>query len=221
MMKKLVLAALALCAVVAPSFAQENAPARWTFEDLKFRNYRAANPAPGFIDSTYASGIAKFDTTTAISTDGWLVPGIGSGVDSATVARLLIYDSGLFADVSAGKTSATAESIYVKTQVSPNGSIWFDCAVIPGQAPVLNAFTVQTTVNAAVLTFTNSTNTGISDKMWSVRYVAAQGAAGGKVIPDIYSIHTFPYVRWIISGTRATTNHALKAKVGFMSAANR
>jgi len=218
-MKKLVLALAVIAAFAAPAFAQENAPARWTFEDLKFRNNRSAAAAPGIIDSAYASGIAKFDTTTGIATDGWVFPVGGSAVDSATVCRLIIYDAGL-ADVSSGKTSATAESIYVKTQVSPNGRIWFDAAVIPGQAPVLNAWTVQTTVNAGVLTFTNSTNTGSSDKMWSVRYVAAQGAAGGKVIPDIYSIHTFPYVRWIISGSR-TLNHSYKAKVGFMSGAAR
>jgi hypothetical protein len=219
MMKKILLA-LALTAIAAPVFAQESGPVRWTFEDLKFRNYRAANPAPGFIDSTYASGIAKFDTTTAISTDGWALPPVGAVVDSSKTCRLLIFDSGLFADVSAGKTSATAESIYVKIQVSPNGNIWFDAAILPGHSPVLNAFTVQTTVNAAVMTWVSSVNTGISDKMWSAQYVSTPSAANRKDAIDIYNFTTFPYIRFIIMGSRSL-NHAYKARLCFPSAANR
>lgn len=211
MMKKLALAALAAFTMVGSAHAQVASPARWVFEDVRFRSNAAANPAPGFIDSLSASGAAKFDTTAAVSTSGWAPPAFGgSAVDSAVVARLMVFD----AQVSGSRTSTTAESIYVKTQVSPDGVAWFDCAIIPGQAPVLNAFTVQTTVNAAVLTFTNSTNTGISDKMWSVRFVAAQGAAGGKVIPDVYSIHTFPYVRFILSGSRSLV-HNWRARIGF------
>jgi hypothetical protein len=216
MMKKLALAALAAFTLVGVAQAQVSSPARWTFEDVRFRSNAAANPAPGYIDSLTASGAAKFDTTVAIATAGWAPVYGGSAVDSAVVCRLMVFD----AQVTGSRTSTTAESIYVKTQVSPDGMAWFDCAVIPGQAPVLNAFTVQTTVNAAVLTFTNSTNTGISDKMWSVRFVAAQSAPGGKVIPDINSLHTFPYVRFILSGSRSLV-HNWRARIGFPLATQR
>jgi hypothetical protein len=220
MMKKLAMAVLAFCAIATPTLAQESAPVRWTFQDLPFRNYRAANPAPGFVDSTYASGIAKFDTTVAISTDGWAVQQCASGaVDSVVTARLLIFDAGL-ADVSAGKTSATAESIYIKTQVSANGVAWHDAAIIPGQSPVINAFTVQTTVNAAVLTFTSSTNTSISDKLWSVMFHAMPSAVPLRSGQDIYHLSTFPFIRFIIMGSRSL-NHSYRARLQFPSAAAR
>jgi len=221
------LAAAALLILGIPfagtAFATEATGPHWVFEDVKFRSHSATGFAsqPGAFsdlgnldafDSTYASGIAKFDTTASVSTQGWALPNSAASLDSSTVARLFIYDSGL-ASVTLGKTSATAESIYIKTQVSPNGKTWFDCAVIPGQSPVLNAFTVQTTLNAAVITFTASQNTGISDKMWSLRYVRSPGAAARKDAIDVNSLVEFPAVRWIIMGSRSV-NHAYSASVG-------
>ena len=228
-MKKILLAALAALTLAGTVQAQATAT-HWTYKDLAFRSHAATafSTVQGAfndfgtldaVDSVYASGIAKFDTTTSLSTAGWAVPNrIGSAVDSALVCRLFIFDAGASAgltSVTLGRTSATAESIYVKAQVSANNVDWFDLAVIAGQAPVLNAWTAQTTVNAAVITFVTSTNTGISGKMWSLPYYSAQNAAGLRHGMDISHIGEFPYVRWIISGTRATTNHALKAKVGF------
>lgn len=235
MKKFLVLAGLALVAlgvsVQTAEAAQVFASARTV--PLKFRNHAAAygpgvagvtgvDAMGGYIDSTKASGIAKFDTTVTISTEGW-VPQLytSSAVDSAVVCKLMIFDAGDLATVTLGKTSATAESIYVKVQVSANNIGWHDCAIIPGQAPVLNAFTVQTTVNAAVLTFTSSTNTGQSDKLWSVNFGSATGTANSAALKsgqDINHFWHFPYVRFIIMGTRATTNHNLAASLRFYSA---
>ena len=219
-MKRFILGLVMLVGLVL-TVGEASAQATWThwvYQPVAFRSHSASvvgvDGDPGRIDSTYASGIAKFDTTAAVSTAGWAMPtSDGGAVDSVTTCRLFLYDAGL-ANVSVGKTSATAESIYVKTQVSPNGAIWFDAAVIPGQSPVLNAFTVQTTVNAAVVSFTASQNTGISDKMWSLRYVSAQSAAGRKDGIDINRIHEFPFIRWIISGSR-TLNHSYSALVGY------
>ena len=227
-MKKILLAALAAIAVtlgVTDAWAQATAP-HWAFVDLRFRNHAATQSTTGdfkpfndfgtldAIDSTFASGIAKFDTTTEVSTAGWAPPAAaGSGVDSVIVARLIVFDANL-ASVTLGRTSATAESIYIKTQVSPDKINWFDCAVIPGQAPVLNAFTVQTTVNAAVVTFVLSQNTGISGKLWSMGFYRAQAAAGLRAGVDINHINEFPFVRWILMGSRSL-NHSYKARVGF------
>lgn len=227
----LILAALSLTISVVSADAATMVTAHKKVQPLKFRttgllsgltdpaavvNPQAGTTA-GMVDSVYASGIAKFDTTAGVSTLGWIAPYGGSAVDSGFVCRLLIYDAGL-STVTLGKTSATAESIYVKTQVSANEVDWHDCAIIPGQAPVLNAFTVQTTVNAAVLTFTSSTNTGRSGKLWSIRFHGAQSGAGLKSGQDINHIHEFPFVRFIIVGTRATTNHSYKADLVYMSA---
>lgn len=214
-----ILMAIFAITFVAVAYAQSPQP-RWTFDQVLFRSHIAAQVGvdgdPGASDSSYASGIAKFDTTAGVPTNGWTpLAAAGGAVDSLSVARLIIFDAGL-ASVTLGKTSATAESIYIKTQVSPNNNTWFDCAVIPGQSPVLNAFTVQTTVNAAVITFTASQNTGSSDKMWSLRYVAAQGAAGRKDAVDINNVHQFPYVRWIIMGSRSL-NHSYKAVIAHVS----
>ena len=212
---------LCIASSYAPSVAAGPTTTHWVFETLKFRNHNTtfATQSGAFndagtldaFDSTYASGIAKFDTTTAIATDGWSLANTAGSLDSVTVARLYIYDAGL-STVTLGKTSATAESIYIKTQVSPNGKTWFDCAVIPGQSPVLNALTVQTTANAGVLTFTASQNTGSSDKMWTLRYVKAPMAAARKDAIDINHIAEFPLVRWIIYGSR-TLNHSYNAAI--------
>ena len=171
----------------------------------------------GYIDSMKASGIAKFDTTAGIPLAGLTLPPAASSLDSLTALRLYIYDAGDLETVTLGKTSATAESIYIKTQVSANGIGWHDLAVISGQAPVLNAFTVQVTVNAAVITFTSSTNTGQSDKLWTLPYMTKPNAASLRPAQDINHAHEFPWIRWIIMGTRATTNHNLAASVGFLS----
>jgi hypothetical protein len=232
MKKFLVLAALA-CAfavgIVTDADAARAAAGQKTVV-LKWRTHAAAYGAGiaggegvdvmgGFVDSLCASGIAKFDTTVGIPLADLTLPPASSSLDSLTALRLHIYDCGNLSTVTLGKTSATAESIYIKTQVSPNGKIWFDAAVIAGQAPVLNAFTVQTTVNAAVVTFTQSTNTGISDKMWSMPFMTKPNAAAVRAAVDINHVHEFPFVRWIISGTRATTNHNLGASVTYLSAA--
>jgi hypothetical protein len=219
-MKRFTLALAALVALAGftgTAYAQATA-SHWAFRSVPFRVHIATEVGvagdPGGVDSVYASGIAKFDTTAAVSTSGWADPqATGNAVDSVTIARLIIHDAGL-ANVSAGKTSATAESIYIKTQVSPNGSIWFDAAVIAGQSPVLNAFTVQTTVNAGVVTFTASQNTGISDKMWSLRFVSGSQSASRKDAVDIYNINQFPFVRWIIMGSRSL-NHSYKVLLGY------
>ena len=236
-MKNVLRITLALVALVVCSASTSSGDqAVWVHkvvDNLKFRTHAAAivgnegggvygvDELGGYVDSLAASGIAKLDTTTALSTAGWTAytPG-GAVADSALVCKLLIYDSGL-STVTLGKTSATAESIYVKTQVSANKVDWHDCALIPGHSPVIGALTAQTTVNAQVITFTSSTNTGISGKMWTLRYNAGIGAAGGKVgPPDIYHIIEYPWVRWVIYGTRATTNHSYKADVVRWSAGN-
>lgn len=225
----LLLAVLSLVAVV-PADSATMVWAHKKVQPLKFRttgllsgltdptavvNPQAGTTA-GMVDSLYASGIAKFDTTAGVTTLGWIAPFGGTAVDSGFVCRLTIYDAGL-STVTLGKTSATAESIYVKTQVSANEVDWHDCAIIPGQAPVLNAFTVQTTVNAAVLTFVSSTNTGHSGKLWSIRFHGAQSGAGLKSGQDINHIHEFPFVRFIIMGSRSL-NHSYKADITYMSA---
>lgn len=230
-MKKVLFAAIAALSLYGTSAWAQAVSPHWVFEDLKFRCHNtslATNPGAfndngtlDAFDSTYASGIAKFDTTTSISTAGWAsLASVGSGVDSSTVCRLFIYDAGAsvgLTSVTLGRTSATAESIYIKVQVSANNVDWFDCAVIPGQAPVLNAWTAQPTVNAAVITFVCSQNTGISGKMWSLNYYKGQAGAGLRFGYDINHVSEFPFIRWIVSGTRATTNHAYKAKVGLVS----
>lgn len=231
MKKFLVLAALALAMV---GFAVTTAEAAkvgvgMKTVQLKWRSYglntsltdpnaQSAGGTIVFVDSTCASGIAKFDTSTAFSTADLNLPAAASSLDSLTSMRVHIYDCGNLSTVTLGKTSATAESIYVKTQVSPNGKIWFDLAILAGHAPVLNAWTVQTTVNAAVLTWTSSTNTGISDKMWSLPYMTKPNGASLRPGMDINHVHEFPFVRWIVSGTRATTNHNLGISVSYISA---
>lgn len=35
---------------------------------------------------------------------------------------------------------------------------------------------------------------------------------------DINHVHEFPFVRWIVSGTRATTNHNLGISATYLSA---
>lgn len=233
MKNRILLAALAALTMATSAWAQASG-AHFVFEDVKFRSHNAsfANQPGAFLDdgfvttgsqnafdSLYAAGIAKFDTTVSVSTSGWAIPPrTGSAIDSALVARLFIFDAGGsvgLTSVTLGRTSATAESIYIKTQVSPDNTNWFDCAVIAGHAPVLNAWTAQTTVNAAVVTFTSSTNTGLSGKMWSMPYFTSVNGAGLRNGNDIASIWQFPYVRWIISGTRATTNHALRVRIGY------
>lgn len=219
-MKRTLVALLSVLAlaITAGTASAQATWSHWVYQPLMFRTHSASvvgvDGDPGRIDSTYASGIAKFDTTTSISTAGWATQSrAGSAVDSSLVCRLFIYDAGL-STVTLGKTSATAESIYVKAQVSANNVDFFDLAVIAGQAPVLNAFTVQTTVNAAVITFTTSTNTGLSGKMWSLPYYSAQNAASLRHGMDISHIGEFPFVRWIIMGSRSL-NHSYSAMVGF------
>ena len=231
MKKFLVLAALALAMVgfaVKTADAARAAAGQKTVV-LKWRSHAAAY-APGiaggegvdvmggYVDSLCASGIAKFDTTAGLPLADLAFPASASSLDSVCVLRLHIYDCGNLSTVTLGKTSATAESIYIKTQVSANSKTWHDLAVIAGQAPVLNAFTVQTTVNAAVITFVNSTNTGQSDKLWTLPYFSKPNAAGLRPGLDINHVAEFPWIRWIVSGTRATTNHNLGVSATYFSA---
>lgn len=226
-MKNVLRITLALMALAGTAFADPTVSMHRVTESVPFRVHIVGGDASGktgtdemgdYVDSLYASGIAKIDTTAYVSTNGWTVWAPGGAVpDTALVAKLLIYDAGL-ASVTLGRTSATAESIYIKTQVSANKTDWHDCAIIPGQSPVIGALTVQTTVNAQVITFTSSTNTGVSGKLWALRYNTGIGAAGGKVgPPDIYHVVEYPWVRWIIMGTRATTNHSYKVSVSHWS----
>ena len=218
-MKRLwvILGALAMvCALNVTVASAGQVAAHRAQKGLLFRSNAAANPAPGYIDSVYASGIAKFDTTVAFSLSSVTYPpSNANGIDSLMVLRLNVFDAGL-ASATLGQTSATAESIYIKTQVSADGVNWHDCAVIAGQAAVLNAWTVQTTVNAGVVTFTSSTNTGVAGKLWSMPFYAKSNAASLKMGLDIYHVHEFPFVRWILSGSR-TLNHSWKANVSFWS----
>ena len=230
------LASLALFA--SSAFAQMVAP-HWTFMDVKFRDHNSTFASqtgaflddgfvttglPNAFDSTYASGTGVFDTTVTVSTTGWSLPNrTSSAADTATICRLFIYDAGPSVGlntVSQGRTSATAESLYIKTQVSVNNFDWQDCAIMGGASPVIAAWTNALTVNGAVIVIpSHSQNTGISGKTWGVGYNAGVQASGAsRIANDINHIHEWPYVRWIISGTRATTNHALRAKVGFISA---
>ena len=174
-----------------------------------FFDHNSATAVNGSLDSLVASGAAKFDTTQAFATNNLTLPPASSSLDSLVTLRLFVFDHN-------SGTAATAESIYVKTQVSADGVGWHDVAVIGGQAPVLNAFTVQTTVNAAVLTWTASTNTGIATKMWTLPYYAKINAAGLKHGVDISHVHEFPYVRWILMGSRSLV-HQWKASVGYWS----
>lgn len=217
MKKFLVLAALALCTVgfVTQAFAGSAVGVHKGEQQLVFRNHLVqvgqADCDGGYTDSLVASGIAKFDTTAAIPTSGWTYPPSGAALtDSMQVLVLHVYESQLYSTVTLGKTSATAESIYVKTQISPDGCSWSDLPILASHAPVLNAWTAQVTVNAAVTTFVSSTNTGISNKSWRIPF-------GTATYRPAYPILMAPYVRWIISGTRATTNHSLKAKVLYWS----
>lgn len=166
----------------------------------------------GYIDSVVASGIAKFDTTLGVSTAGWTkAPSGGALNDSTEHLAINIYESQMYATVTLGKTSATAESIYIKVQVSPDMCSWADLPVLDSHAPVLNAWTAQTTVNAAVVTFVKSTNTGISNKYWRLTF-------GSGLYCNADAILLSPYVRFIISGTRTDTNHSLKASISHWSA---
>ena len=211
-MKRLwvILGALAVfCALSVTSASAGQVAAHRTTKQLIFKN-TSATAVHGSLDSLVASKAAGFDTTSAFALNSVAYPpSNGNGIDSLMVLRLNVFDAN-------GSTAATAESIYVKTQVSADGVNWHDCAVIAGQAPVLNAFTVQTTVNASVLTFVSSANTGRAGKLWSVPFYAKSNAASLKMGLDIYHVHEFPFVRWILMGSQ-TLGHSWKANVSFWS----
>lgn len=113
-MRKLI-AALLMVALGIAVFGSANAQTRWVTERLNIRTNAAANPAPGFVDSSSASlgAAATIDTTVAFR---WpVVPALG------------VADSNQFVIVGLGfaSTLASGESLYVGIEGSAdNGATW-------------------------------------------------------------------------------------------------
>lgn len=146
----------------------------------------------GYIDSVAASGAAKFDTTAWVSTALFTRPNASASIDSSLILSLHVYD--------AGSTAATAESLYIKCQVSTDGVSITEIPVLTGHAPVLNAWTLQTTVNAAVTAILNTSNTGLTTKSWRLGYGTAAHHNGDLIL-------AYPRVRFILMGSRSLVHH--------------
>ena len=213
-MKKLVLAALALCALVPPAFAQESS-ARIRTDQVFFRT-SAANSA-GYVDSLVMQSVGAagassvLDTTRAISTLRWEIPSQMSVGDSAVVAALIIYD-----DVD-GDCESGADSLAVAVQVSPDGVTWTNLAAVAGQTgSSVASRNNQTIANGIFLDRLSDNGAALANgqPIWTFKF-KARGNAGLAGL-DQSSIFHFPFVRFITSAHDAK-GYKVRAKIVYNS----
>lgn len=202
-MKKLflaVMAAVAVIGVTTEASAQNNFAARKVWETVVVRTNAAANPSPGFIDSSAWSAVgaeaatsAVLDTTIAFDTDNWIVhPGSPGTTDSTDFITLLINDS-------VGNSSdAGSDSIGVSVQVSADAQAWTTALAFKGGTfgtVFALAGNNQTIVDGIRRDQLSANGAGNSPKVWvyKFRHHAANGMAG----PDMQGLSAFRYVRFI------------------------
>jgi hypothetical protein len=220
-MKRLTAALLSLAAIVMLALPAQ--AVKLASEPLKFRTHKATAASGEILKDDFLTwgttclacavdsstffrlntagtthGIAQWDTTVAISTEGWSIPQTSGVADSAVVARLIVY---------AGSADhGVSDSVYVGIQVSPDGRVWNYVNPIKdviGTNPV-------TAVAAAVAGF-GVTESGGDGDVYSL--VFRKGGEVSGSLPDRYNFWQWPYLRFVISGDHTATVSALSAKI--------
>ena len=151
-MKKFLLLA-ALCLAATAGAAEAGVVKTST---VLWRTYKAALPAPGYIDSTYraTSLVNVSDTTAAWSLQDWDFP--NDGVSNTDTAYTFIQ----FAMIpkNGGSVAVTADTLYITPQISYGEDTWHSFTSVPSlvvlEVGTSNTFVFkmnQSTVNTPAL----------------------------------------------------------------------
>jgi len=225
MMKKILLAALAAFTMVGTAHAVASSPVRIEYQTVKFRTNAAANPAPGFVDSTTtmrlgaAGASSVLDTTTVISTEGWLFDGPKVLADTSGFHCILyVYDAQGADDCQSG-----ADSLAVAMQVSANGEDWATVAAVAGQTVSAATNPIGTRNNQTILNGAfmdrltlNGASVANGKPVWMFKY-KVRGAQQFNALSE-GEVHGWPFIRFILSFHDAA-GYKVGAKVAYLSGA--
>ena len=208
----LALVALAVFSTPASALKGQTVGAHLNQTNLFFRSKAAANEAPGFVDSTIASGVGvagvwPFDTTAAVYAGGWYSSENTAAGDSTDYITLLISDA------TGSGCQSGVDSFYVAVQVSADGTTWATPKTfVGGTAPTIVDRLPHTNVAGGFrgcLTL-NGASLALGAPIWMVRY-RTKDLTTPDELADC-NLRTWPYLRWII-GTHDAGGYIVKASV--------
>lgn len=223
-MKNRILAALSALVSIAvistASWAGPSVPVHYQWDEVKFRAQVAANPV-GVWDSLVtmrvgaAGASSVLDTTVAISTAGWVVPGNQALSDTSGVfCYLVVHDAPGSDDCESG-----ADSLAVAMQGSADGQTWVTFLTFKtgtaastitsrnNQTIVSGVFTDQISANGAAL--------AAGQPVWVYKFKKrAASALDGVELGDPMC---FPLIRFVLSFHDAK-GYKVAAKIGHLSA---